>query len=79
MADATEASPRRAYLNSQEDWDTWFMLFRAMAKAKDVWEFVDPKGIAVLVQPTQPVKPTPTPTSTPTSDGSTVYSFKNTS
>lgn len=74
MAQADEVSPRKAYLTNREDWDTWFMLFQAMAKAKDVWEYIDPKGTKVLTEPRQPRKPnepqTPT-TTTQQSEGST--------
>lgn len=54
MAQADEVSPREAYLTNMEDRDIWFRLFQAMAKAKDVWEYVNPKGTADLTEQSHP-------------------------
>lgn len=65
MAHADEVSPHKACLTNREDWETWIVPFQAMAKAKDVWESVDPKGTTVLTEPTQPKKPNQPRTTTP--------------
>ena len=41
-------------LRTQDDWDDWIEIIRALAEALDIWTYLDPENQLVLVEPVQP-------------------------